>query len=129
MDLEAGLLCDAATDEGGKLYVLGAFDTIRARGFPLVHPQCAVAFRVRFSRIEEGEHKLMVRFVDEDGSAVLPPLEAAVQAAFREGQDTAVSNFILNIQGLTLKRPGTYSIDLAIDGRHEKSLPLHAVTA
>jgi hypothetical protein len=32
---------------------------------------------------------------------------------------------IFNIQGLKISDYGEYSIDLAIDGRHEASLPLY----
>jgi len=31
---------------------------------------------------------------------------------------------VLNINGLKIDRPGRYSVNLAIDNRHEKSLPL-----
>jgi hypothetical protein len=35
------------------------------------------------------------------------------------------TNMILNLQGLKFPGFGEYSIDLAIDGRHEASLPLY----
>jgi hypothetical protein len=126
MEIEAALLCDAATDQNGKLNVLGAFDTAFSANYPMVLPHCAVAFRMRFSKVEEGEHRIRVRFADEDGRPVLPPLEAGVKVGFAPGQDSAVSNLILNIQGLKLPKPGSYAIDMAVDGRHEKSLPLRA---
>jgi hypothetical protein len=31
---------------------------------------------------------------------------------------------VLNIQGLQFQHPGLYSVDLALDGRHEASIPL-----
>jgi hypothetical protein len=33
-------------------------------------------------------------------------------------------NFIVNIQQLKFDKPGQYAIDIAIDGRHETSIPL-----
>ena len=33
-------------------------------------------------------------------------------------------NFIINIQQLKFDKPGQYSIDLAVNGRQEASLPL-----
>jgi hypothetical protein len=33
-------------------------------------------------------------------------------------------NFIVNIQHLKFEKPGLYSIDLAMDGRQEGSIPL-----
>ena len=128
MEIEAALLCDAATDQNGKLNVLGAFDTVFSKSYPMVLPHCAVAFRMRFSKVEEGEHKIKVRFVDEDGQPIQPPLDAGVKVGVADGQDSAASNLILNIQGLKIAKPGRYAIDLAVDGRHEKSLPLRAAT-
>ena len=51
MNIEAFLLCDAATGHQGKLNVLGAFDTIYAKQLPVIHPACAIALRIRFTKI------------------------------------------------------------------------------
>ena len=48
MNIQVAVLCDAATDDNGKLNLLGSFDTIYAPQLPAVHPQCAVALRVTF---------------------------------------------------------------------------------
>jgi len=58
MNIELFVLCDAATDQQGKLNILGAFDSLWAQKVPVSHPQCAVALRIRFSKIEEGEHNI-----------------------------------------------------------------------
>ena len=41
MNIQVAVLCDAATDDNGKLNLLGAFDTIYAPQTPAVHPQDA----------------------------------------------------------------------------------------
>jgi hypothetical protein len=124
MNIEAFLLCDAATEFGGKLNVLGAFDTIFAKEFPAVHPHCAIALRLRFDRIEQGQHRVRLNFIDADGKAVLPPLDATINIGMREEDSSICANLVLNIQGVKFEKAGAYSIDLAIDGRHERSLPL-----
>jgi len=124
MHVEVFTLCDAATGDRGKLNILGAFDTIFSAKMPSVHPQCSIALRIRFESIEQGEHKITVNFVDADGKHIIPPLNATKQVKFREGQRYSSSNLILNIQGLKLAAYGEYSIDLAIDGKQEASLPL-----
>jgi hypothetical protein len=124
MKIEVFALCDAATDTMGKLNILGTFDTIWARDMPAVHPQCAVALRIRLSRIEKGEHRIKINIVDEDGKPVVPSLDTAMQVGFPDEQSSHSFNIILNMQGLKLERHGEYSIDLAIDGRQEASLPL-----
>lgn len=124
MDIEVLALCDAATDSMGKLNILGAFDSIVANSIPVVHPQCAVALRIRFSRAEEGEHKLAVNLINEDGKAIVPALDATINVAFRGEEASVATNMIMNLQHLKLEKAGEYSIDVAIDGKHEKSVPL-----
>lgn len=46
MDIQVAVLCDYAADYQGKLCVQGAFDTLFARQFPVVHPACALALRL-----------------------------------------------------------------------------------
>lgn len=124
MQIEIFSLCDAATADGGKLSMLGAFDTIRTLKFPTVHAHCAIALRIRFLRIEEGEHKIKVHFMDGDGKKVLQPMENVINVTSFSGQSSVSANFILNMQGLKFDKGGEYSIDLAIDGQHKASLPL-----
>ena len=126
MKVELFVLCDAATDYQGKLNLLGTFDSIWANQMPAVHPICAVALRLRFLKIEEGEHKIKISIVDGDGKAVVRPVEANVNILFKNTPLTSTAtNMILNLQGLKFPGYGEYSIDLAIDGRHEASLPLY----
>ena len=125
MKIELFVLCDAAADYHGKLNILGTFDVIWTKQVPAVHPQCAIALRVRFSRIEEGDHKVRINIVDEDGKVIIPSLEAGINVQFREMPSSISMNLIFNIQGLKIHNFGEYSIDLAVDGRHEASLPLY----
>ena len=124
MRLEVFSLCDAATADTGKLNILGAFDVIWSSKIPAIHPQCAIALRIRFDAIERGEHKISVNFVDIDGKHVLPPANGIIKVNFPNEQSSGSSHLILNIQRLKLEKYGEYSIDLAIDGRSEASLPL-----
>jgi Family of unknown function (DUF6941) len=125
MEIETFVLCDAATDYRGKLNILGTFDTIHGGELPVVWPHCALALRVRFSKIEEGEHRVRISFIDEDGQAILPPLDGMVRVAFGPNSRTMATNLILNMERIKLEKQGEYSIHLAIDGREEKSLPLY----
>ena len=124
MNVELFVLCDAATDYHGKLNILGAYDTIWARNLPAVHPLCAVAIRIRFAKIEEGEHKIRINIIDADGKSILKPVEMAAKIQFREDMTSMAANMILNLQGIKFEHFGEYSVDLAVDSRHEASLPL-----
>ncbi|HHT9159631.1 MAG TPA: DUF6941 family protein [Candidatus Brocadiaceae bacterium] len=127
MNKEVFVLCDAATETVGKLNILGAFDNIYSRSSPATHPQCAIALRVRFNQIEKGEHKIRVNIVDEDGKLIMPSLDAKINVDFPQNMDSSIANLILNIHGLKIEKFGKYSVDLAIDGRQEASLPLNFI--
>ncbi len=126
MKVEIFTLCDAATvDAAGKLNVLGSFDRLNATKAPLVHPQCALAIKIRFQRIEEGQKRLRVTFIDQDGIAVMPSIEATTDVKFPGNDSSATITLAVNIQQLKLPRVDEeYSIDLAVDDRHEASVPL-----
>lgn len=124
MNIQVAVLCDAATDYSGKLNILGTFDTIITRELPAVHPQCAVALRLAFSRIEEGHHKVRMNFVNEDGKFVMPSIDMPVDVNIPQDVNFLVRNFVITIQQLKFENPGQYSIDVAIDGRQETSIPL-----
>ena len=125
MNIEAFLLCDAATDQQGKLNVLGAFDNIWARKMPIKHPACAVATRIRFDKIEDGNHSVRIQIIDQDGRNIGPKLEGNISVRTGPGLDSSVANLILNIQRLEFKDYGRYRIDLAVDRQIMASLPLY----
>jgi hypothetical protein len=124
MDIQIAVLCDAATDNNGKLNLLGTFDTIFTSQLPAIHPQCSIALRMTFNKVEEGHHKVKLNFVDEDGRSVMQPREFPVEVQVPEETIFLSRNFILNIQMLRFEKEGLYSIDIAVDGRQEGSIPL-----
>jgi len=125
MNVEIFTLCDAATNQFGKLNILGSFDSIFLKKVPVVYPQCSIAVRIRFDAIEEGEHNISVNFVNMDGKHVIPPLNKKAVLKFAQGQRTRVANIVLNIQGLKIESYGEYSVDLAVDKRQLASIPLY----
>lgn len=124
MDIQIAALCDAATDSHGKLNILGTFDTINAAQLPAVHPQCSIALRLVFSKMEEGHKDLRLSFVDEDGKPVMPSVDIPVDVALPEDTSFISRNFIINIQQMRFERAGLYSIDIAVTGHHVGSIPL-----
>jgi len=124
MTIQVAVLCDAATDYNGKLNLLGTFDTIYTAQLPAQHPQCSIATRIAFDRIEEGRHQLRINFVDEDGQSIMPPMDVAVEVSFPTDATFLSQNFIVNIQQLKIQKFGHYSIDLSLDGRQLSSIPL-----
>jgi len=125
MNIQLAVLCDAATDDNGKLNLLGAFDTIYTQQLPAVHPQCSIALRVTFSSDDEGKHQLQLNFVDADGHSIMvnfPPIP--VEVALPEDMHFGTRNFIVNLQQMKFENPGLYSIDISLDGQPQTSIPL-----
>jgi len=125
MNIQVAVLCDAATDESGKLNLLGAFDTICTQQLPVVHPQCSVALRVTFTNGDEGNHTLRLNFVDADGRSIMPdfpPVPVAV--TLPEDMHFGTRNFIVCFQQLKFDNPGLYSIDVSLDDQPQASIPL-----
>ena len=124
MNIQVAVLCDAATDDNGKLNLLGAFDTIYAQQLPVVHPQCSIALRVTFSSADEGRHVLGVNFVDADGRSIakFPPIPVEVELP--DDMHFATRNFLVNLQQLKFENPGLYSIDISLDGQLQANIPL-----
>jgi Family of unknown function (DUF6941) len=124
MNIQVSVLCDAATDDNGKLNLLGAFDTIYTQQLPAVHPQCSIALRVTFGHEDEGEHKLRLNFVDADGRSIMPGIDIPVEVALPGDSHFGTRNFIVNIQQLKFDNPGLYATDILLDGRSQASIPL-----
>jgi len=127
MNIQVAVLCDAATNENEKLYLLGAFDTIYTQQLPALHPQCSIALRLTFSDQDEGQHKLRLNFVDADGRSIWPSaVEIPVQVVLPGDSHFLTRNFVVNIQQLKLEKPGLYSIDMSLDDQPQASIPLLA---
>jgi hypothetical protein len=55
----------ALIDQQGKLSVLGIFQHVWVASFPAVHPRTHLVLRVRGRRTEIGEHRIQIRFIDD----------------------------------------------------------------
>ena len=124
MNIQLAVLCDAAADYGGKLSVLGAFDTIVTKKLPAVHPQCSIALRIVFEPHEDGAHQLKMNLVDEDGAAIMPNIDIPIRVQMGEITSFLARNFVLNIQQLKFPKVGQYAFHVYWDGHHEKTIPL-----
>jgi len=124
MNIQVAVLCDAATDDNGKLNLLGAFDTIYTQQLPAIHPQCSIALRVTFSSGDEGKHNLQLNFVDADGHSIAKFPHIPVEVTLPDDMHFGTRNFIVNLQQLKFDNPGLYSIDLSLDDQPQASIPL-----
>lgn len=125
MNLLVAVLCDAAADYGGKLNLLGTFDTLLTRQLPTTHPTCSVALRLLCERPDEGAHRLQLNFIDADGHPKMPAVDIPFDIRIPPDAIHLSRNFILNIQNLKFDDAGHYAFTVAIDGRLLRSIPLH----
>lgn len=124
MNIQIAALCDAATDYGGKLNLLGTFDTILTPSLPATHPAASIALRIVFDKIEEGPHKIRIGLVNDDGRPVMPGIEIPLEVEVPPEASFVSRNIVVNIQALKFDQEGQYAIDIALDGRHQCSIPL-----
>ena len=125
MNIQVAVLCDAATEDNGKLNLLGAFDTIYAPQLPAVHPQCAVALRITFFAADEGQRELTINFINADGHLIMPNFPTLpVAVRLPDDMHLLTRNFIVNFQNLKFAEAGLYSVDVRLDGKSQASIPL-----
>jgi hypothetical protein len=127
MDIKVAALCDSASDYGGKLCVLGTFDTICAAKLPVIHPQCAIALRICVRAEDEGECQFRIAFIDMDGNNVMPPFEAKVEVKVPGDAVWVTRNLVMNIQRLKFEEAGHFSIDITGNGEMLERIPLRVM--
>ena len=125
MQLQLASLCDSAADYQGKLCVLGAFDTICAQQFPVVHPQCSLALRLLFEPEDRGRHDMTIVLKDESGGEVMPSFAPVIDVSFPSGFVPFVTrNLVLNLQRLRFEKPSVYRFHITLDGSEIINIPL-----
>jgi hypothetical protein len=124
MNIQVAVLCDAATDDNGKMNLLGAFDTIYAPQMPAVHQQCAVALRLTFLPGDEGSHHITLNFINADGHPIMAAIPLQVQIVLPDDVHFLTRNFIVHMQQLQFMEPGSYSVEIRMDGQPQASIPL-----
>jgi len=129
MDLQISALADYAADYNGKLVLNGAFDTLAARNFPVVHPNAALALRFCLTPEDNGPHKLSIAIIDEDGKAIdaKMPIKGDFPVEIPEEVPFATRNLVINLSGLKFTQAGIYSVDIHIDEELVSRLPLRIV--
>jgi hypothetical protein len=124
MKTEIFTFCDYAQEIGGKLTVVGTFDSIVAHSFPCVHPQLSVVIRLRFDLWEFKPHKFRIETRDIDGAASMNTVEGTIQVS-GVGNSTAVSHLVFTITNLKFVKPGLINFILFIDVKEVASIPLY----
>ena len=129
MELDFALIADAANvSQEGKLNILGIFDTIWAREFPVRHAAMVFVLRVKADFTDQGSHTLEVRLLDADGEQLFRA-EGPIQVPGSAPGRPVKPHVIMGLSGVSFRSPGDYSFEVMIDGHHLKSVPLYIVEA
>jgi hypothetical protein len=116
----------ALIDQQGKLSVLGIFQHVWVASFPAVHPRTHLVLRVRGRRTEIGEHRIRIRFVDDQDQELMGG-EGTVQFGEPPAGVTEVEAGAVLVFDVPLPRPGTYAFEIRL-GESALRVPLSAAT-
>lgn len=102
-----------------KWSVIGIFDRILAKSFPLMWHSLALYIRLRDA---EGEYNIKVEFCDEAGKvlSVFEGLKLTVHSKL------ATPEFGIQTYNLPLPKPGKYFFHLYLNGEFIKDFPIEA---
>jgi hypothetical protein len=124
MKTELFTFCDFAQESGGKLTVVGTFDTIISRNFPCIHPQLSLVIRIRFDLWEFANHGFRIETRDLDGEMSIEPISGKIEVK-GAGNATSVSHLVFTISNLRFKSNGVVNFVLYVDEKEIASIPLY----
>jgi hypothetical protein len=124
MKIELFTFCDFAQENGGKLTIVGTFDTIISRNYPFTHSQLSVVIRLRFDLWEFSRHTFRIETRDLDGEMSIDPITGDVDVK-GAGNATAVSHLVFSISRLHFRACGVVNFVLYIDDKELASIPLY----
>lgn len=111
-----GFLCDVAyVASDGKISVLGIFDSISARKFPVVHGRMVIFAHWRG---DEGAYPVTLKLIDPYGKDVIKPLKLRVN--IHRGGSRA--NMIAELNQVNFQSPGNYLVEIAVEGQEDKAV-------
>lgn len=124
MEIEIFTLADFAQDNNSKLTIVGTFDAIQSKQFPVGHPACSIACRLRFGSKETGAHDFKLRLINEDGKELITPIEGNINIGTPPNGQFSSINIVVNFNQLQFEKAGRYSFELYIDNDWKSGLPL-----
>lgn len=124
MEIEIFTLSDFAQDNNSKLTIVGTFDSIFAKQFPVQHPACAVACRLRFAAKETGTHNFKLRLIDSAGQEIINPIQGNISVVNPTNGQYSTVNVVVNFNQLQFNKPGRYSFELYLNEEWMSGLPL-----
>lgn len=125
MKVTLALLADGANvSREGKLNILGVFDTIHAKSFPVAHAQMRLVLRMEASPAELGKkHDIEIKLMDEDGVAVLGIKGQVTPRGAPPGHPLKMDQ-VVSLNNVAFKKAGRYEFAILIDNDQKTTVPL-----
>lgn len=125
MNVKLALLADYANvSREGKLNILGIFDVLKARSFPVAHPTMQLVITFEASRVEvDNPRDVRIKLTDADGGQIL---ELSGPVTFKGGVagEMLKVNHIITFNNIIFPKEGTYTFHIFIDKDHKANVPL-----
>jgi len=120
-DLQFSVLCDDVRQEiNGKLILIGLFEAVRARMFPVRHPMLYIVNRWRNG---VGKFTELTKLVSAGNEPVVIGPEAVFTLPRTQTSHTVIHKF----PNILFKAPGTYWVEVHLDGRLHHRYPIRLV--
>lgn len=119
----------AVEPQSGKLNILGTFDTISARVFPVTHPRMCLVLKFEGQIGDTSPmHKLSVAFADVDGNELFR-VEGQFEMSSQSPGVPPQHAVVMEFNDLSFARPGEYRVYVTVDdGALEESAVLRVVS-
>jgi len=121
-DLQFSVLCDDVRQEGnGKLILIGLFEAIRAKVFPVRH---ATLFVVNRWRNGEGTFREVTKVVTGNNETLREGPEAEFSLPGTHTSHTVIHRF----PNIRFESAGTYWVEINLDGELRHRYPIRLVS-
>jgi hypothetical protein len=118
------LLCDQVITEKetGKKSIIGVFDRIWARTFPVTHKSAAIYIRIADA---EGSYDMRIQYVKVDTQEVLDEATGRLEVQLSERYGEA--DFAVPLSAIMIPEPGYYEFRLFLNGQFFQKVRFQAV--
>ncbi|HEC21222.1 MAG TPA: hypothetical protein ENI70_01770 [Candidatus Peregrinibacteria bacterium] len=116
-------ICDTAfLSQNGNLNLIGIFERLYAKKFPVVHPRLAVITNLTG---EVGKHTQEVKIIETKSKT---EVSRPIKMDFEIKKENQKLRFILDIVNLTFKAEGDFQVQIILDGELAQALPFKVST-
>lgn len=125
MNVPFAVIADGANiSREGKLNILGVFDTLFAKSFPVTHPEMKLVIRVEGSAAEIGsKHTIEIKLLSSEGEAVLGMKAEMVPRSGPGGKRFRMDQ-VVSLHNVVFKAAGQYEFAILIDSDQKATVPL-----